>query len=286
MDYYSRGGGAAGTLIVDGFGANETIQVIDRYQQSNQVNVTTLTVDATGFGEALILWPSTAHNAEIKMAFAAMGQTTQLIATGTHPLDPVVVVKDSYHTYVTGNAGDTLQFLALDFVAGEQVQILFNETVVYTGTSDVNGAVNASIVIPSLEDVSRGPGNVQVKAVGLSSNLTTAPYPWQAFIFYYQPTITITPTSGPSGTTITVAGSHFPTDAGIAIGWDGPFSPDPILVGSYPDGTYAVVNADANGNFTQIIQADNLVSGQTYHVTTTAYTYGDYLVNTATFVAQ
>ncbi|GHO53833.1 hypothetical protein [Ktedonobacter robiniae] len=54
----------------------------------------------------------------------------------------------------------------------------------------------------------------------------------------------------------------------------------------YPTGTYALISADQNGNFTTTIQADGLVSGQTYHVTASDFTYGFSSVSTATFVAQ
>jgi len=68
------------------------------------------------------------------------------------------------------------------------------------------------------------------------------------------------------------------------LGWDGPFNPDPQLSG-YPAGTYELVTTDQDGNFTATIQADDLVSGQTYHVTASFST--DLSVQaTATFIAQ
>lgn len=286
LGYFSRGGGGAvGTVFIDGFGANETIQIVDRYQQSNQVNATTLTADATGAVVAVVYWPSSAHNSADQMTFAAIGQSTQIALTATHPLDPAILSNNSYRFSAVGQAGDTLQLQAIDFVAGEQVQITFNDKVVYTGTSDANGAVAASIVIPALEDVSSGAGNIQVKAVGLSSNLVAGLGSWLAFTFYYQPTFMITPTAGPSGTTITVTGAHFPAGVAVPIGWDGPFTPDPSYYG-YPAGTYTVADTDQNGNLTATIQANNLVGGQTYHVTASDFTYGLSLVSTVAFVAQ
>lgn len=250
--YFSRGGGGeSGTVYVDGFGANETIQIVDRYQQPNQVNVTTLTADATGAVIAVVDWPSTAHNDADQVTFAGIGQTTQITFTATHSLDPAITSNNSYPFSAMGQAGDMLQLLAIDFVAGEQVQITFNDKVVYTGTSDVNGAVAASILVPALEDVSSGAGNIQVKAVGLSRNLSS----WPSFIFYYQPTLTLTPTTGPSGTTITVTGAHFPAGSYFPLEWDGPFTPNPNYY-YYPTGTYALISPDQNGNFTTTIQAD------------------------------
>ncbi|EFH90675.1 hypothetical protein [Ktedonobacter racemifer] len=272
-------------MYIDGFGANETIQIVDRYQQSNQVNVTTLTADATGAVISVIDWPSTAHNDADQVTFAAIGQATQIALSATHPLDPAITGYDSYPFGTIGKAGDTLRLIAFDFVAGEQVQITFNDKVVYTGTSDINGAVAASFVVPPLEDVSSGAGNIKVKAIGLSSNLVADLSPWLPFIFYYQPTLMLTPTTGPSGTTITVTGAHFPAGTYFPLAWDGPFTPNPDYY-YYPADTYALISTDQDGNFTTTIQADGLVSGQTYHVTASDFTYGFSSAITATFVAQ
>ncbi len=135
-----------------------------------------------------------------------------------------------------------------------------------------------------MENVSSGAGDVQVEAVGVTSGLVAGLNPYHV-TFYYQPTLTITPIAGPSGTTITVTGTHFPAGATIPIGWDGPFSPDPDL-SEYPAGTYAVTNADQNGSFTATVQANDLVSGRTYHVTASNFPGGPTLLTTATFVAQ
>lgn len=123
-----------------------------------------------------------------------------------------------------------------------------------------------------------------MKAIGITSDLVAGLDPDQV-TFYYQPTLTLTPTSGPSGTAITVTGTYFPANANITIAWDGPFTPNPSLFG-YPDGTYAVINADQNGNFTQTIQANGLVSGQTYHVTASNFSSVSNFVAVATFIAQ
>lgn len=270
------------SVFVDGFGANETVQIVDRYQQAGQVVVGTLTTDATGFGGMGITWISTPHTSQVP--FAAIGQISNLTATGTHTDDPVFLTNTSDLTYVVGNAGDTVQFNGKNFAASEQINITFNDKVVFTCTSNPDGSFAAPVVIPPLANVSSGAGDVRVKAVGVSSGLIGGgSYP-DMVTFYYQPTLTITPTTGPSGTIITVTGTNFPANANVMIGWDGPFPYNPQLSG-YPTGTYAAPNADQNGNLTQTIQANDLVSGQMYHVAVLNY-YGPAFNASATFVAQ
>ncbi|HTI14828.1 MAG TPA: hypothetical protein VL461_09700 [Dictyobacter sp.] len=284
VSFLNRPSGAdysEGVIIAGGFGANETIQVVDRYQQSDQVTVTTLTADATGFAEAGLIWPSSAYANQI--TFAAIGQTTNLVATNTHIIDPTLLTDNESDLYENGNAGDTLQFQGKNFAANEEVNITFNGTIVSTATSDAEGYFSGSFVAPPLANVSNGAGNIKVAATGVTSGLVSSPFfSWNTF--YYQPTLTISPTSGPSGTTITVTGEHFPANALVPIGWDGPFNSNPQLIG-YPDGTYAVATADQNGNITLTIQANDLVSGQTYHVTASSMSGFPGPV-TDTFVAQ
>jgi hypothetical protein len=273
---------SAGTLYVSGFGTHETIQIFDRYQQANQIEMMTLTTDAGGSAITVITWPSSPHTNSI--TFAVVGKTTHLIATSTHLVDPTLLTTTTYQNYAIGNAGDTVNFTGKDFAAGEMVNITFNDKVVFTSTSNADGSFTASVVIPPLETVSGGAGDIQVKAIGATSGLIGGLYSDQV-TFYYQPTLTLMPATGPSGTTITVTGTYFPAGANITIGWDGPFTPNPRLFG-YPNGTYAIINADQNGNFTQTIQANGLVSGQTYHVTASNFSSVSTLSAVATFIAQ
>jgi hypothetical protein len=269
-----------GLIFVSGFGANESVQIVNHYQQPTQSTVTTLTTNAQGTVEASLEWPSTPEGKEIP--FAVIGKTTKLVATSTYTVGPMFVADTDQVSYAIGNAGDMVSFSCKNFAANEQVNITFNKIVVATTTSGNDGSFKVAVTIPAIESVSTGSGKIQVLAVGTTSGLVAGSDPMFAITFYYQPTLTLTPTTGPSGTTITVTGAHFPANAVIPVGWDGPFTPDPNLWG-YPQGTYALANADANGNFTQTIQADGLVSGQTYHVT--APITLDFST-TATFVAQ
>lgn len=268
-------------VSVGGFGANESVQIVDRYQQSNQVNLITLTTDATGYAQANVVWPSTPNEGTVP--FAVVGQTTGLVATGTHVGWQTIVPQPDNGIDLAGNAGDTLTFTGKNFAASETINITFNDIVVAATTSEADGSYTVTFTVPALETVSAGAGNVRVKAVGVTSGLVAGLYYPDLTTFYYQPTLTITPTTGPSGTTITVTGTHFSAGATIPIGWDGPIPFNPNNFG-YPPGTYAAVTADQNGSFTQTIQANGLVSGQTYHVT--ALSYQSQIVVTVTFIAQ
>lgn len=271
------------SISVGGFGANESVQIVDRYQQSNQVNLITLTTDATGYARSNVVWPSTPDEGTVP--FAVVGQTTGLVATGTHVgLQTIVPQPDPDNGIdLVGNPGDTLTFTGKNFAASETINITFNDTVVATTTSEADGSYQATFTVPALETISAGAGNVRVKAVGVTSGLVAGLYPPDLITFYYQPTLTITPITGPSGTTITATGTHFPAGETIPIGWDGPFPYNPNNFG-YPPGTYAAVTADQNGSFTQTIQANDLVSGQTYHVTASSDPLQ--IVVTVTFIAQ
>lgn len=245
----------------------------------------TVTADAGGSMETRITWPSSAHTTTTNVPFAAVGNTTKLIAKSTYLVVPTLLTTTTDEIDVIGNAGDTIQFDGKNFAAGEKVSLPFNAKVVFTGVSRKDGSFTASVVVPPLQDVSNGAGNVQVKATGAISGLVIGLYYPDLVTFYYQPTLILTPTSGPTGTTITVTGAHFSASDSLPIGWDGLFNPDPQLSG-YPAGTYELVSTDQYGNFTATIQADNLVSGQTYHVTASNFSTDPNVQATATFVAQ
>ncbi|GCE26220.1 hypothetical protein KDA_17040 [Dictyobacter alpinus] len=269
-----------GRITIGGFGANEQVQIVNHYQQPDQSNIATITADAEGNGIMLITWPSTPLGKTIPMA--AIGQTTNLIATSTYSVEPTILAENATPENVIGKAGDVVRFAGQNFGANETINITFNDKVVATTTSQSDGSYEAAVTIPAIESVSTGPGNALVKAVGVTSGLI-AGNSWNTTTFYYQPTLTITPTTGPSGTTITVTGTHFLAGVQIPVGWDGPFTADPDLW-YYPQGTYVVVNTDQNGSFTATILANDLVSGQTYHVTATLS--WPPIQPTTTFIAQ
>ncbi len=86
----------------------------------------TLTADASGSAIAKITWPSSAHTDQ--MPFAAIGETTHLVAKGTHPVDPTLLTTTTDEIDADGNAGDTVLFNGKDFAAVEKVTIAFNGT--------------------------------------------------------------------------------------------------------------------------------------------------------------
>ena len=182
----------------------------------------TLTADASGSAIAKITWPSSAHTDQ--MPFAAIGETTHLVAKGTHPVDPTLLTTTTDEIDADGNAGDTVLFNGKDFAAVEKVTIAFNGKVISTTTSRKDGSFVASVVIPPLENVVAAQVQYKWKLLVsqrpccgaesvscnllLSTNSDNNTYSWTLRNNH-------------------ITGTHFPAGATIPIGWDGPFSQIP-----------------------------------------------------------
>jgi hypothetical protein len=138
--------------------------------------------------------------------------------------------------------------------------------VVATRTADVRGAFTATLKVPPTTPI----GVYAVGALGKFSNVGVNTS------FMVPPPVSINPTTGASGTKITVSGSKFTPSGGVGISWY-----DPNFGLSY----LTTVTVSATGTFTVTITApSNLISGTVYAIE--AYDNSTGVVGKAQFTAQ
>jgi len=114
------------------------------------------------------------------------------------------------------SAGSTIEVFSsnLDFTAGETVRTYFEATLVNTTTaSATNGSLYATFAVPSAS-----PGTYDVTAIGLTSHVS-----YIATFTVPTLSITLSPTWGPPGTTVTVTGEGFTILGLVKIYFDGTY---------------------------------------------------------------
>lgn len=120
----------------------------------------------------------------------------------------------------TGKVGDTITVTGGGFTAGGSVQLYFDtvheDNLIKTVTANASssttpGAISTTIDIPA---GARGTHNIIARDV--SSTTNTPPK-----VFTITPKITITPTSGAVGSSVTVTGSGFSANTSVSFEWDG-----------------------------------------------------------------
>jgi hypothetical protein len=169
----------------------------------------------------------------------------------------------------SGPTGTQVTISGGGFGANETVNIgfqTFNNTVTST-TTDSTGAFSVNYTMP----LSLAVKEYAFYALGATSGVEGSAF------FQITPILTITPTTGSSGTNITVKGQSFSPSISIQIQWCN--SGHNLLT------TLATVTTSATGTFKVNVTApQGLVSGTTYYVEA----YGDFGYSTPAiaFVAQ
>ena len=152
----------------------------------------------------------------------------------------------------TGGVGDTVTLTGDGFDASSTVTITFDGTAVVTSPSTVTS--NTSGTLPSVTftvpEASRGSHTVRAQDAG--GNYDTA-------TFTVGQKITIDPTSGPSGTTVTVTGRGFAASSTITITYDGEtVTTDPATVTTNTAGYFtAEFDVPAGEAGTYVVQASD-----------------------------
>lgn len=231
-----------------GFASNETIHLLWNYLQQGGSQIATVTADSYGSFSITVTPPSTPFPGPYQgTVTAAVGITSGLIATTSFIEFPFISLTPS-----TGKAGISVQVSGGDFGSSETVTVWYPGSNSVTATTNADGSFVTTFTLPVIS----GPGDQVVDVEGNTSGiLTTAP-------FEYTRTLSITPTKGPSGTTITVTGQMFSANATVPIIWKDTTSPkNPKFI------TLATFYADSNGALSGTVTAPlNLKSGQKYFV--------------------
>ncbi len=175
---------------------------------------------------------------------AAIGQTSGITALASTPEQAALFVTPS-----SGPPGTTFKVKGGGFGSFDQVTVWFNGVVVATRPANAQGAFTATLKVPpaTATGVYTVGAHGQFSQVGVNTAFTVPPF------------VSINPTSGPSGTQITVTGSKFTRSCVVDIDWYDPnFGGLSFLLS---------VTASSTGTFTATVTApSNLVSGNVYAI--------------------
>jgi len=206
------------TVTVNGSGFNASSSVTIYFDTTS---VKTVTSDANGsFSDTTFTVPESYEGTHTVKGKDADGDSSTVNFT----ISPKVTI-----TPTSGAVGDIITINGTGFADSSNVTIYFDSTNVGTATTNATGSFsNNTFAIPS---TSRG--SHTIKAQDADSNYATA-----TFVVAHK--ITITPTSGAPGMTVTINGSGFGASKSVTIKYNG------AVVTTNP----ATINTDATGNFT------------------------------------
>ena len=182
-------------------------------------------------------------------------------ASSNYTTATVTVLQKITVTPTSGAVSDTVSISGTGFAASSSITLYFDNVSISAGTTTTNA--NGSFTNNLFTIPSSSRGSHTIKAQDASSNYATTPCT-------ITERLTITPTSGPSGTTVTVSGTGFSASTPIAIRYNN------VLVTTSPPAKYT----DATGSFTVDFDVPSGIAG-TYSVVATDGTY----TASASFVA-
>jgi hypothetical protein len=240
--YYYLSYGTLTTLYGQGFAVNEKVNLYWNYLQAGQLKVGTATAGSDGTFSMTLTVPSDPNLGYVSIA--AIGSTSKLKATGSVYEYPNIVLTPS-----SGPAGTKVKVSGGGYDSAEAVTVFYQGASVATATTSVSGAFAAAFVVPTTTSI----GYTTVQATGGTSGVTVYA------TFTVTPTLVITPTTGPAGTTITVTGKHYSSSSSVYLYWYDPSTGNYSSLGS--------VTTTSTGTFKTTITAPaNLTSGNTYYV--------------------
>jgi hypothetical protein len=225
-----------------GFAAGEVVNFYWIYRQIGERKAGTATTDSQGNFDTTLIIPSIPFNQQINLV--AVGTISKVRAS-----TPLTESAGLIDTPSSGNPGAKVQVNGGGFASGEIVTLTFEGNAIGTLIADKWGGFTTSYTIPSSTQL----GTYLIEAVGSSSGVSVSTD------FIVIPTVVITPTTGTSGTSITVKGSFFNASSTLNILW---FDPN-----AYTDTLLGTVTTSSSGSFTTVVTAPaNLTSGDTYYV--------------------
>ncbi|HKV57974.1 MAG TPA: hypothetical protein VJO32_06820 [Ktedonobacteraceae bacterium] len=229
-------------LVAEGFAVGEKINLFWNYGQTGQLLAQTFTADGQGSLNQTVTTPSDPNLNTV--AIAAVGVQSGLIATSSLQETGNLIVTPNI-----ANPGQTVQVQAGGLGSIENTSVTFNGTTVATGTTDASGLLSTSFVVPPSSQY----GFASVNATGSTSGVEVSDQ------FLYNAILTLSPTSGPSGTVVTVNGSQFVPSSTLHV----------IFYLTYCScfGASTDTTSSATGTFTTTITVPSgIVGGLTYPV--------------------
>src|SRR3989475_1972741 len=217
--------GTTVTVTGKNFAANSAVTI--SYDGSAITTTpTTITTDSTGSFTGSITVPasSTAGLHTVKATDAASNSALAQFTVTT----PSISLSPS-----SGPAGTTVNISGSNFVANSAISITYDNNPIATTptpiTTTSTGSFTASITVPSPSN----PGSHTVNATDASSNSASAQFTVTT------PSISLSPSSGPAGTTVNISGSNFVANSAISITYDNnPIATTPTLITTTSTGSF------------------------------------------------
>lgn len=233
-----------------GFAANEAVDLTWDLGALGTMKAGLAAADSNGFFFFNFTMPSIPFGVQAHLT--AHGRISGLSASTLVSEIPAL-----YDNPTQGVIGTTVNLNGGGFGSGENVKILFQGSQVLIAHTSLKGAFTASFVVPSTAAI--GFQNSGIVAVGKTSGEAASAF------FIVLPNVSISPNSGPSGTLITVRGSHFTPNGFVEILW---VFPNGGSGGSSGGGQFITsVRVSSRGNFsTTIFAPQGLISGVKYFV--------------------
>lgn len=190
-----------------GFLPGEQIALYWNYQHQEQFQFATVTADSNGRFQFSAATPSDPNLGQ--GYYAGIGLTSHYLATDTIP-EPAGIIAYPYETVI----GKTVKFVGGGFDANERISVVVDGTQIGVVTTDHIGGFTASLLVPT--STPPGCGSNVLIAIGQTSGMKVyASY----FCAYFNYPVTVSPTSGPVGTSVTITGAKFTPNGLVYISW-------------------------------------------------------------------
>ena len=196
--------GAIAMVQLRGFGASESVNVQWVPPGGQPATMGAVTTSATGAAYTSFTVPEAAAG---DYTVQAVGTTSGATSSATYTVIPSVAL-----TIGTGKPAQATTANVRGFASGESVELRWYDTptsytVVGNAVTSALGSATIAFVTPQ---GANGPHTVE--AAGSTGNLASTTYA-------VQPNLALTPTTGPAGTTITLALSGYKPGDAVAVRW-------------------------------------------------------------------
>lgn len=202
LSAYTGGVGKDVTVTGSGYAAGEKVGVY--WESTSTTALKTATASSTGTWTATIKIPETIGGNHL---VATKGLTSGRKASRTFTITPTLA-----RSPTQGPPGTTIAVTAQGFGAGEQVKLTFNSATgpnLGTATTNSKGSGSVNIKLPDATT-----GWHDYTGVGLTSGLRG----WGAILV--QPKVTVSPSGGDPGTSISVTAKGFPGSTSATTAWN------------------------------------------------------------------
>src|SRR2546427_2189696 len=237
--------GPAGTILTvtgKNFASNSAVTIL---YDNNTITTepTTITTDSTGSFTGSITVPTSsgAGTHTVKATDASNHPASAQFTVATIPVATISLNPSS------GPVGTTVNISGSNFAANSGITISYDNagitTTPTTITSTSTGSFTGSITVPSSI---AGPHTV--KATDASNHPASAQF---SVMTTPVATISLNPTSGPTGTAVNISGSNFVANSGITISYDNnAIATNPVII-----------TTDSTGSFTGSITVPSSAAG-------------------------